>query len=181
MISLLNCGSHYHRCTTHDCWIFSILNVSGGESIYGAPFADEFHSRLRFNHRGLIACANPGTPNTNNSQFFITLDRCDWLDRKNTIFGKVCCFCRKVQSIMYDYLHKVYTEDTFFFWHQTTLAMLFLTLGALVRTGCQLKNTLLVQAYGSADTLKTTPTDEISSQTRSYPSSTFRFPPRKMT
>ncbi|KAJ1259936.1 hypothetical protein BS78_10G194100 [Paspalum vaginatum] len=62
---------------------------TGGESIYGAPFADEFHSRLRFNHRGLVACANAGTPHSNGSQFFITLDRCDWLDKKNTIFGKV--------------------------------------------------------------------------------------------
>ncbi|KAM7510806.1 hypothetical protein LguiB_009681 [Lonicera macranthoides] len=62
---------------------------TGGESIYGGPFADEFHSRLRFNHRGLVACANAGPPNSNGSQFFITLDRCDWLDRKHTIFGKV--------------------------------------------------------------------------------------------
>ncbi|KQK08443.1 peptidyl-prolyl cis-trans isomerase CYP57 [Brachypodium distachyon] len=62
---------------------------TGGESIYGAPFADEFHSRLRFNHRGLLACANAGSPHSNGSQFFITLDRCDWLDKKNTIFGKV--------------------------------------------------------------------------------------------
>lgn len=62
---------------------------TGGESIYGAPFADEFHSRLRFNHRGLVACANAGTPHSNGSQFFMTLDRSDWLDKKNTIFGKV--------------------------------------------------------------------------------------------
>lgn len=62
---------------------------SGGESIYGAPFADEIHSRLRFKHRGLVACANAGEPNSNNSQFFFSLDRCDWLDRKHTIFGKV--------------------------------------------------------------------------------------------
>ncbi|XP_008809297.2 peptidyl-prolyl cis-trans isomerase CYP57 [Phoenix dactylifera] len=62
---------------------------SGGESIYGSTFADEFHSRLRFNHRGLVACANAGSPHSNGSQFFVTLDRCDWLDRKNTIFGKV--------------------------------------------------------------------------------------------
>lgn len=62
---------------------------SGGESIYGGAFSDEFHSRLRFNHRGLVACANAGTPHSNGSQFFITLDRCDWLDKKNTIFGKV--------------------------------------------------------------------------------------------
>ncbi|CAL9775634.1 unnamed protein product [Musa acuminata subsp. burmannicoides] len=62
---------------------------TGGESIYGGMFADEFHSRLRFNHRGLVACANAGTPHSNGSQFFMTLDRSDWLDRKNTIFGKV--------------------------------------------------------------------------------------------
>lgn len=68
----------------------SWLSISvGGESIYGGNFADEFHSRLRFNHRGLVACANAGSPHSNGSQFFISLDRCDWLDRKNTIFGKV--------------------------------------------------------------------------------------------
>ncbi|KAK3011041.1 hypothetical protein RJ639_012662 [Escallonia herrerae] len=62
---------------------------TGGESIYGGMFADEFHSRLRFNHRGLVACANAGSPHSNGSQFFISLDRCDWLDKKHTIFGKV--------------------------------------------------------------------------------------------
>lgn len=62
---------------------------AGGESIYGGEFPDEFHSRLRFKHRGLVACAGSGSPNTNGSQFFITLDRCDWLDKKHTIFGKV--------------------------------------------------------------------------------------------
>ncbi|KAK6162006.1 hypothetical protein DH2020_001847 [Rehmannia glutinosa] len=61
----------------------------GGESIYGGAFPDEFHSRLRFKHRGLVACAGASTPNSNGSQFFITLDRCDWLDKKHTIFGKV--------------------------------------------------------------------------------------------
>ncbi|CAI9093734.1 OLC1v1029289C1 [Oldenlandia corymbosa var. corymbosa] len=62
---------------------------TGGESIYGGVFPDEFHSRLRFKHRGLVACANAGAPNTNGSQFFMTLDRTDWLDKKHTIFGKV--------------------------------------------------------------------------------------------
>ncbi|OQR98019.1 peptidyl-prolyl cis-trans isomerase CWC27-like [Achlya hypogyna] len=61
----------------------------GGESVYGEPFMDEFHSRLRFNHRGLLAMANSNKPNTNQSQFFFTLDKCDFLDRKHTIFGKI--------------------------------------------------------------------------------------------
>lgn len=63
--------------------------MTGGESIYGGVFPDEFHSRLRFKHRGLVACAGSGAPNSNGSQFFITLDQCDWLDKKHTIFGKV--------------------------------------------------------------------------------------------
>ncbi|KAF5842764.1 cyclophilin-like domain-containing protein [Dunaliella salina] len=62
---------------------------TGGDSIYGDMFKDEFHQRLKFNHRGIVACANQNQPHTNLSQFFITLDKCDWLDRKNTIFGKV--------------------------------------------------------------------------------------------
>ncbi|GMH42994.1 hypothetical protein BSKO_10916 [Bryopsis sp. KO-2023] len=61
----------------------------GGESIYGRPFKDEFHSRLRFTHRGLVACANQNEPNTNGSQFFITLEKCDDLNKRYTIFGKV--------------------------------------------------------------------------------------------
>ncbi|XP_034047893.1 spliceosome-associated protein CWC27 homolog [Thalassophryne amazonica] len=61
---------------------------AGGESIYGGPFKDEFHSRLRFNRRGLVAMANAG-PNDNGSQFFFTLGRADELNNKHTIFGKV--------------------------------------------------------------------------------------------
>ncbi|XP_076614701.1 spliceosome-associated protein CWC27 homolog [Chaetodon auriga] len=61
---------------------------AGGESIYGRPFKDEFHSRLRFNRRGLVAMANAG-PHDNGSQFFFTLGRADELNNKHTIFGKV--------------------------------------------------------------------------------------------
>lgn len=61
---------------------------TGGESIYGKPFRDEFHSRLRFNRRGLVAMANAG-PHDNGSQFFFTLGRADELNSKHTIFGKV--------------------------------------------------------------------------------------------
>jgi len=39
--------------------------------------------------RGLVACANANAPHTNMSQFFITLDRTDGLNKRNTIFGKV--------------------------------------------------------------------------------------------
>ena len=45
---------------------------TGGESVYGAPFKDECHGRLRFTHRGLLGMASSG-PNTNGSQFFMTL------------------------------------------------------------------------------------------------------------
>ena len=62
----------------------------GGASAFGgAPFADEFHSRLQFRRRGLVACAGAGTPDSNGSQFFVTLGRCDHLNGKHTIFGTV--------------------------------------------------------------------------------------------
>lgn len=62
---------------------------TGGESIWGKPFKDELHGRIKFNHRGQVAMANEQKPNSNHSQFFITLDACEWLNRKHTIFGKV--------------------------------------------------------------------------------------------
>lgn len=64
----------------------------GGESIYEEKyFEDEFHSRLRFSRRGLVACAS-FERNKNGSQFFFTLDKIPELNRKNTIFGKVCYY-----------------------------------------------------------------------------------------
>ncbi|CAE7146223.1 unnamed protein product, partial [Rhizoctonia solani] len=62
---------------------------AGGESFYGDVFEDETHPRLRFAHRGLVAMANNGSKNTNDSQFFITLDRADELQNKHTLFGRV--------------------------------------------------------------------------------------------
>jgi cyclophilin family peptidyl-prolyl cis-trans isomerase len=58
-----------------------------GASVYGAPFKDEFHSRLRFNRRGLVAAAGGG--NANGSQFFVTLAPAPHLDRAHTIFGRL--------------------------------------------------------------------------------------------
>jgi len=60
----------------------------GGESIYGAPFKDEYHSRLKFSHRGIVACAS-FERDLNGSQFFITMGVTPELDKKNTIFGKI--------------------------------------------------------------------------------------------
>ncbi|CAD0114013.1 unnamed protein product [Aureobasidium uvarum] len=64
---------------------------SGGVSTVndGAPFADEFHSRLKFNRRGLLGMANSGDKNDNTSQFFFTLDKTPELQDKNTMFGRI--------------------------------------------------------------------------------------------
>ncbi|ORY09936.1 cyclophilin-like domain-containing protein, partial [Clohesyomyces aquaticus] len=62
----------------------------GGESAYdGEPFADEFHSRLKFNRRGLLGMANTGKKNDNGSQFFFTLGNTPELTGKNTLFGRI--------------------------------------------------------------------------------------------
>jgi peptidyl-prolyl cis-trans isomerase SDCCAG10 len=62
----------------------------GGESGYdGEPFADEFHSRLKYTRRGLLAMANTGKKDDNGSQFFFTLAATPELQDKNTLFGRV--------------------------------------------------------------------------------------------
>ncbi|KAK4883784.1 hypothetical protein RN001_000055 [Aquatica leii] len=61
---------------------------AGGESIYGEPFKDEFHQRLKFVRRGLVAMAN-SSKDDNGSQFFFTLAAAPELQNKHTIFGKV--------------------------------------------------------------------------------------------
>lgn len=61
---------------------------TGGESIYGEPFKDEFHSRLRYARRGMVGMAN-SDKDDNGSQFFFTMAPTPELQRKNTLFGKV--------------------------------------------------------------------------------------------
>ncbi|KAK5077334.1 Peptidyl-prolyl cis-trans isomerase-like 1 [Lithohypha guttulata] len=70
----------------------------GGSSIYGEKFEDEIKPTLKHTGAGILSMANSG-PNTNGSQFFITLAPTPWLDGKHTIFGRVKSGMKLVQRM----------------------------------------------------------------------------------
>ena len=78
-------GTKIHKIVPGVLMMGGDINGTGGESIYGNRFEDE--NFLMKHNQYVLSSTNSGPPNTNGSQFFITLEKQPWLDGRHTVFG----------------------------------------------------------------------------------------------